>query len=68
MLIRNVFSGYKKNGYTQSQAVDHARVSLYLWVIFVISLLFPMFETQRKQRFKQVFYHYSTEEDKEAFF
>ena len=41
--------------YTQSQAVDRARVSLYLWVIFVISLLFPRFETQRKQRFKQVF-------------
>ena len=50
MLIRKVFFRLQEkwmytSRYTQSQAVDHARVSWYLWVIFVISLLSSRFET-----------------------
>ena len=41
--------------YTQSPPVDHTRVSQYLCVLFVISLLFPRFETQRKRRYKLFF-------------
>ena len=59
MLIRKFFFRLREqwmytSRYTQSPPVDHAPVSYYCCVIFVISLLFPRFKTQRKWRYRQL--------------